>query len=199
MRSSMPGDTSGRTFRGLLPPRSLWDDWPLTGKRCTPTEPAPLESVATDARAHSAAGRQEILVDSDDGRAIWLFDGHCAFCSWSVQFLLAHERAPSSLFVAIQSDRGRALASAHGIDPDEPSSFLFIENGRALAKSDGVIAVAEHLRWPWRALRWSRLMPRRWRDGLYDRLARNRYRIFGRHDRCIVPPPHVRRRFIIPE
>lgn len=132
-------------------------------------------------------------------KAIWLFDGLCAFCSWSVRFLLARERAPSTVFVAIQSDLGRSLATRHGVDPDMPSTFLFIDKGRALEKSDGVIALAEHLRWPWRALRWGWLVPKAWRDGLYDVLARNRYRIFGRHDRCEIPPPHIRARFILPE
>jgi predicted DCC family thiol-disulfide oxidoreductase YuxK len=113
--------------------------------------------------------------------------------------VLAHERAPSTLFVAIQSKHGRDLAGRHGVDPDTPSTFLFIDGGRALHKSDGVIAVARHLRWPWRALTWGRHIPRRWRDSLYDALARNRYRVFGRHDRCAVPPPDVRARFVMPE
>jgi len=131
--------------------------------------------------------------------SIWLYDGLCGFCSWSVRFLLAHERLPSSRFVALQSKPGRALARQHGIDPDEPSSFLFIDGGRAFGKSDGLIALASHLRWPWRAMKWMRFLPKRWRDALYDLLARNRFRIIGRKETCDLPPPHVRARFILPE
>lgn len=131
-------------------------------------------------------------------QAIWLYDGHCGFCSWSVRFLLARERAPSTVFVAIQSDAGRDLARTHGVDPDDPSTFLFVEDGRAFAKSDGVAAMARHLRWPWRALRWLRFLPRAWRDHAYDIIARNRYRIFGRKASCDLPPPAVRARFVLP-
>lgn len=135
----------------------------------------------------------------DDDRAIWLYDGLCGFCSWSVRFLLAHERAASRRFVAIQSKLGKDLATRHGIDPETPSTFLFIENGRAFEKSDGVIALASHLRWPWRAVGGLRLIPKGWRDQIYDVLARNRYRILGRKETCELPPPDVRARFVVPE
>jgi predicted DCC family thiol-disulfide oxidoreductase YuxK len=131
--------------------------------------------------------------------AIWLYDGLCAFCSWSVRFVMAHERRPSSRFVAIQSTLGRDIARRHGIDPDTPSSFLFIDNGRAYAKSDGLVAMAAHLRWPWRGLAWLRVVPRQARDRLYDVVARNRYRILGRRSACELPPPHVRARFVLPD
>lgn len=134
-----------------------------------------------------------------DRGAVWLYDGLCGFCSWSVRFLLAHERSPSSRFIAIQSTLGRQIASRHGIDPDTPSTFLFIEGGHAYAKSDGVIALAAHLRWPWRALRALRVAPKAWRDGLYDVLARNRFRILGRKQACDLPPAHVRARFVVPD
>ena len=116
-----------------------------------------------------------------------------------MRFLLARERAPTTRFVAIQSALGRSLAERHGVDPETPSTFLFIEGSRALEKSDGVIALADHLRWPWRALTWGWIVPRRWRDALYDVLAGNRYRIFGRYDRCEIPPAGLRDRFVLPE
>jgi len=150
-----------------------------------------------DKRSPVPAGKHERPASNEE--AIWLYDGLCGFCSWSVRFLLAHESAPSSRFVALQSKLGRELARQHGIDPDEPSSFLFIQGARAFEKSDGLIALAEHLRWPWRATKWLRLLPKPWRDFLYDVLARNRFRIMGRKDVCELPPPHVRTRFVLPE
>lgn len=138
-------------------------------------------------------------VHGKDAVAYCLFDGVCGLCSWSVQFVLTREREPTIVFVAVQSDLGRKLALDYGVDPDSPSTFLFVDHGRGFAKSEGVIAIAEHLRWPWRGLRWYRLLPRSWRDGLYDLIARNRYRIFGQLDRCMVPPEHTRARFILPD
>lgn len=162
----------------------------------SPTMDRRLHPSADAAPASRADGTGDL---AGEQRAIWLYDGVCVLCSRSVQFLIRHEHAPSTVFVAIQSAAGRDIALRHGIDPDEPSTFLFIEGGRALAKSDGVVAMARHLRWPWRALGWSRALPRSLRDGLYDRLAGNRYRIFGRHERCQIPPADQRARFVLPE
>jgi len=130
---------------------------------------------------------------------IWLYDGVCVLCSGGVRYTLRHERDHSIRFVAIQSAEGRDLARQHGIDPDEPDSFLFVENGRALAKSDGVLALAAHLGGPARLLRLGRLLPKRARDWLYDRVARNRYRLFGRKDSCDLPDPATRQRFTLPD
>ncbi len=132
--------------------------------------------------------------------SIFLFDGVCVLCSRSVAFVLKHERAPVIRFVAIQSGEGRALAKAHGIDPDNPESFLFIESGIALPKSDGIAALASHLRAPWNWISSViRILPRPVRDWLYDRIARNRYRIFGKRESCLIPTPETRRRFSLPD
>jgi predicted DCC family thiol-disulfide oxidoreductase YuxK len=129
---------------------------------------------------------------------IWLYDGVCVLCSGGVRYTLRHERDHAIRFVAIQSAEGRALARRHGIDPDRPDSFLFVEHGQALAKSDGVIALAHHLGGPARLLPLGRFLPKRWRDWLYDRLARNRYRLFGRKQSCELPDPAQRHRFSLP-
>ncbi len=132
------------------------------------------------------------------GERIWLFDGLCGFCDASVRFYLKHERDDRCRFVAIQSDLGRRIAQDHGIDPDEPSSFLFIEDGVAHERSAGVVAMATHLRRPWSLMRLWGLMPAAWRDRQYDFVARNRYRIAGRKASCVLPSPEVRARFVLP-
>jgi predicted DCC family thiol-disulfide oxidoreductase YuxK len=130
---------------------------------------------------------------------VWLYDGLCAFCSRSVLFVLRHERDHLIRFVAIQSDEGRALAVRHGIDPDLPDTFLFVENGAVLGKSDGVAAVFAHLRSPWSLAAGLTVIPRPMRDWLYDRLARNRYRLMGKRVSCMAPPQDWRDRFVTPE
>jgi predicted DCC family thiol-disulfide oxidoreductase YuxK len=130
---------------------------------------------------------------------IWLYDGVCVLCSGGVRYTLKHERNDAMRFVAIQSREGRELARAHGIDPDDPESFLFVENGIALPKSDGVLALIRHLDGPARLLLAGQVLPRALRDGLYDRVARNRYRLFGRKASCEMPDPSQRHRFSLPE
>lgn len=130
---------------------------------------------------------------------VWLYDGVCVLCSGGVHYTLRHERDPTIRFVAIQSREGRALAQAHGIDPDDPESFLFIEDGQALEKSDGVLALLRHLGGPARLLLVGFVLPRAIRDWLYDRVARNRYRLFGQKTSCEMPDPAQRHRFSLPD
>jgi predicted DCC family thiol-disulfide oxidoreductase YuxK len=129
---------------------------------------------------------------------VFLYDGLCVLCSRSVRFVLRHERDAAIRFVAIQSDEGRALAATHGVDPDCPDTFLFVEGGRALRKSDGVIALFGRLRSPWSYTWVLRACPRLARDWLYDRVARNRYRLFGKRAACMAPTPELRDRFALP-
>ncbi|MBA4130856.1 MAG: thiol-disulfide oxidoreductase DCC family protein [Hyphomicrobium sp.] len=131
--------------------------------------------------------------------AIWLFDSVCLLCSGAVRYTLQHEKAPTIRFVAIQSRDGRTRARQYGIDPDEPDSFLFIEDGRALTKSDGVLALVQHLNGPARLATIGRVVPRIVRDWLYDRIAGNRYRLFGRSETCLRPDAATRGRFVLPE
>lgn len=137
--------------------------------------------------------------DRPGSSPVWLYDGLCVFCSRSVLFVLRHERDHLIRFVAIQSDEGRALALRHGIDPELPDTFLFVENGAVLGKSDGVAAVFAHLRPPWSLAAALTVLPRSMRDWLYDRLARNRYRLMGKRSACMPPPPELRARFVTPE
>ena len=133
----------------------------------------------------------------EQAKAIWLFDSVCLLCSWGVQYTLKHEKSPSTKFVAIQSGEGRLLAQNNGIDPDDPTSFLFIENGVALEKTDAIIALSKHLRGPAQFAVILMVIPRRLRDAAYLFIAHNRYRIFGKTDICIVPPVDQRERFVL--
>lgn len=128
---------------------------------------------------------------------IWLFDGVCVLCNGAVQYTLKHEKEPLIRFVSIQSVEGRQLAAIHGLDPDDPQSFLFIENGEALLRSDGVIALARHLDGPAGLIALLRFLPKFLRDFAYDRIARNRYRLFGRKSECPIPDAGTRHRFVL--
>jgi predicted DCC family thiol-disulfide oxidoreductase YuxK len=131
--------------------------------------------------------------------AIWLFDGVCVLCSAAVRYTLSHEKAATIQFITIQSATGQALALKHGIDPANPDSFLFIENGIALAKSEALLALAKHLKGFARLSPLAKIMPQAMRDWLYDRIAQNRYQWFGRKNTCDVPDLANRHRFVLPE
>ncbi len=134
---------------------------------------------------------------ASDSSTIWLFDSVCVLCSWSVRLTLRYEISPLIKFVSIQSTEGRGIAILNGIDPDNPESFLYLEGGQVLAKSDGVFALAKHLKYPLKLVRLGRFMPKFIRDKAYDIIAQNRYKLFGRLDACIVPGEEARDRFVL--
>jgi predicted DCC family thiol-disulfide oxidoreductase YuxK len=128
---------------------------------------------------------------------LWLFDGVCNFCNGSVQAVLRLDRAGVIRFTPIQSPYGRALALTHGLDPDTPESFLFLDHGHPLAKTAAIGALLRRLEAPWRWLAFVDRLPRKPMDAAYDWIAANRYRLMGRKDRCMVPTAEQRERFIL--
>ncbi|MEM8838415.1 MAG: thiol-disulfide oxidoreductase DCC family protein [Pseudomonadota bacterium] len=134
-----------------------------------------------------------------EAKAIWLFDSVCVLCDGAVQYTLDHEKAPTIRFVSVQSEEGQGIARDHGIDPDNADTFLFIENGEALARSDGVIALSRHLTGLFSLLKFGWLVPRFLRDFAYDLVARNRYRLFGKRTACRSVSQETRARFVLQE
>ena len=124
-----------------------------------------------------------------------LFDGVCVFCSRWVRFVIDRDTQRRFRFVAIQSEAGRALAMRYGIDADTPQTNAVILDGRIWFKSDAALAVLSALP-STRGLGMLRAVPAPLRNPIYDLIAQNRYRIFGRTDACMVPSAEDRDRFI---
>ena len=124
-----------------------------------------------------------------------LFDGVCVFCSRWVRFIVARDRAARFRFTPIQSAYGTRLAQALGIDADDPDTNALIHGGVAWFKSDGALTVLSCLP-GWRWVRVLLAVPRPLRDAVYNVVAKNRYRIFGKYDACIVPDTKMRTRVL---
>jgi predicted DCC family thiol-disulfide oxidoreductase YuxK len=125
-----------------------------------------------------------------------VFDGICNLCSHSVQFILRHEVKPEILFASVQSPPGSKLLREFGFVPEDVKTFVLISGGRAYAKSTAAIRVARKLRGPWKLLAAVWVIPRPVRDYLYDVIARNRYRWFGKLEACMVPTQSLASRFL---
>lgn len=137
------------------------------------------------------------MTDTDEPDGLWLFDGVCNVCTGSVQAVLRLDRKGVIRFTPIQSPYGRELALAHGVDPETPESFLFLDHGRPLAKTAAIGALLRRLDAPWRWFAFIDHLPRGPTDAAYDWIARNRYRLMGRRGRCMVPTPQQRGRFVL--
>lgn len=128
---------------------------------------------------------------------VLVFDGVCVLCSHWVNFVLRHDRQGLYKFAAMQTATGRALLTSHGLDPNDPKSFLLLEGGRGYMDTDALIRVLQSFGGRWRVVATSiRLMPRCLRDAFYRAIARNRYKLFGRHEVCIVPSAQIADRFL---
>lgn len=131
----------------------------------------------------------------DAPEGLILFDGVCLLCSRWVRYVIAHDPDMRFRFLPIQSDHGRVFAEQMGISPDAPQTNAVILDGRAWFKSDAALTVLARLPGTRRA-GLLKVIPRWIRDPAYDLIARNRYRLFGRTDACMIPSPADRARFL---
>ena len=131
-----------------------------------------------------------------DERPIIIFDGYCALCSGWANFVLRHDRSGTYRLLRAQSPLGRALYIHYGLDLEDYETNILIAHGRAWFKSEGSIRMAEGLGWPWKVAAVFRIVPRKVRDRMYEFVARNRLRIFGKRATCYVPDRRFEDRFL---
>jgi predicted DCC family thiol-disulfide oxidoreductase YuxK len=131
-----------------------------------------------------------------DDKALIVFDGVCVLCSGFAKFVLKRDPAGAFRFSTAQSPLGQALFRHYGLDTSTLATNLVIVDGRAYGKLDSVVVACRKLGGGWRAFELLALLPRPLADWLYDRIALNRYALFGRTEACMMPPPEWRDRFI---
>jgi predicted DCC family thiol-disulfide oxidoreductase YuxK len=125
-----------------------------------------------------------------------IFDTKCVLCSGVVAFILAHERDDTLHFIGAWSEEGLALAARHGFSQaDLDKTYIVVENGTVLTRSDAGPAIVAHLRAPWRWLGAFRMLPKAIRDSAYSIVAAHRYRWFGQRENCTIVPMGQRHRF----
>ncbi|WP_371233744.1 thiol-disulfide oxidoreductase DCC family protein [Pseudomonas sp. QE6] len=130
------------------------------------------------------------------GDKVVLFDGACRLCNGWSRFLLRHDRQQRMKLCSVQSAEGQAILDWFGLPTDYFDTMLYIDGHCGYDRSEAFLRVIGQLPAPWSWLRVLWLVPMEWRDALYDRIALNRYRLFGREDRCLVPSPEFRGRFL---
>jgi predicted DCC family thiol-disulfide oxidoreductase YuxK len=138
---------------------------------------------------------------SAEGAHLVLYDGVCGLCSRLLQFLLRHDHRAVFTFASLQSETGKAMVERCGGNPHELTSFYVLANyrtahARAFSRSRAALFVAGELEWPWKVAVLMRVLPAAILDRAYDVVAQSRYRVFGRHERCLTPRPEFRSRFV---
>jgi len=125
-----------------------------------------------------------------------LFDGVCNLCNGFVRFVIPRDPEARFRFAALQSPAAEALLRDAGVVQPLPDSVVLIEDGRVYVRSTAALRIARALRFPWRLAYAGVVVPRFIRDGIYDAVAANRYRWFGRRESCMIPTPDLARRFL---
>ena len=125
-----------------------------------------------------------------------LFDGVCNLCHGFVRFVIPRDPSARFRFAALQSPQAASLLRDAAATGPLPDSVVLVQDGRAYFRSDAALRIARGLRFPWPLAYGFIVVPRVIRDGIYDAVAANRYRWFGRRDVCMLPSPDLRRRFL---
>lgn len=145
--------------------------------------------------AESAKAKSIEMDEAWEAKDLIVFDGECVLCSRFFRFMLRHDRAGRFFFATAQSPLGQRLYRELGLPTDEFETNLVIVDGRTYQRLDAFAAAMRALPWPWPVLSVCRFLPLWLKDPLYFSVARNRYRLFGRFDACMIPVPEIRARF----
>ena len=124
-----------------------------------------------------------------------LFDGVCRLCNRSVNYILRIDRTGRLKMASLQSEYGRRVLEGHGLKSDPLDSMMLLEGTRLTTKSTAVIRISKYLGGAWPMCMMALIIPRLIRDFLYDIIAKNRYRWFGKYDNCPLPDAKYEDRF----
>jgi predicted DCC family thiol-disulfide oxidoreductase YuxK len=126
---------------------------------------------------------------------IILFDGVCNLCNQSVKFIIKRDSSAYFKFASLQGEIGQSLLKKYGLK-DDLDSFIVIENQKAYVKSSAALLVCSKLDGAWKMVKIFRILPPLFRDFLYDLVAKNRYKWFGKEESCLLPSPEWKQRFL---
>ena len=133
----------------------------------------------------------------EEGYKIILFDGVCNLCNNAVNFIIKRDKNSVFRYASLQSDIGQKLTTERGIDTTKIDSILLIDPGTAwYEKSTAALQIAKQLSGIFPLLSVFLIFPKSFRDWIYDIIAKNRYKWFGKKDQCMIPTPELKALFI---
>lgn len=127
---------------------------------------------------------------------IVLFDGVCNLCNATVQLLIGLDRHNRLKFTSLQSDFGQKILKKTDLDPIDLSTFLYLKDGKIFSRSDAAIQVFSDLGSWWKPVKLFLIFPGFLRNGVYDLISRNRYKWFGKREKCMIPTSELKDKFI---
>jgi len=135
-------------------------------------------------------------MQTNDQNPIILFDGICNLCNSSVQFIIKRDKKKQFLFASLQSDAAENILLHHKYKKNGLNSIIFIHGDKLYEKSSAIFKIFSLLGMPWRLFTVFDFLPLSWRDSIYDFIAKNRYKWFGKKNTCMMMLPKHKNRFI---
>ena len=133
---------------------------------------------------------------NDLSKPIILFDGVCNYCHSMVNFIIRHDKQKKFVFAPLQSASGQQLLQKHKLPFTDFDSFVLIDGQKAYLRSTASLNVLKKLPWYWKWTQVFWIVPPFLRDAVYNLVARNRYKWFGKKETCMIPTPEVKARFL---
>ena len=127
---------------------------------------------------------------------IILFDGVCNFCNSAVNFVIKRDKNSALKFTTLQSNIAHQMLAHQNIPTNDLSSFVFIENEKIHTRSTAALRVCKYLTGLWPLMYGFIIVPKFIRDGIYNWIAKNRYRWFGKKEECMIPTPEIKAKFL---
>lgn len=132
-----------------------------------------------------------------DNKKIILFDGVCNLCNNAVNFIIERDKKDVFRFASLQSEIGKKLSSERGIDSEEMDSMLLIEPGVAYyQRSTAALEISKDLSGGYSLLKHLSFLPEGFRDSIYNLIAQNRYKLFGKKESCMIPTAELKAKFL---
>ncbi len=125
-----------------------------------------------------------------------LFDGVCNFCNKTINFIIGQDKNKVFRFAPLQSEVAQRLLEKYDLPKANLDSFILIDNGKAYKSSTAGLKLYKKLPWYWKWTQIFWIVPRFLRDAVYNFIAKNRYKWFGKKEKCMVPTPELRDRFL---
>ena len=133
----------------------------------------------------------------ENSKQIILFDGVCNLCNGAIQFIIKHDKQDVFRYAPLQSDLGKKLISQRNIDSSSIDSIILIEHGVAFyIKSDAALEIGKQLKGYKTISSVLQWIPVSIRNIVYDFIARNRYKWYGKKEQCMIPTPELKAKFL---
>lgn len=125
-----------------------------------------------------------------------LFDGHCNLCNGAVQWVLSRDKQGIFSFASLQSKTGQHIQRTHQLDPSQLDSMVLVKDGKAYTQSNAALKTAASLGGSYKLANLFLIIPSFIRNSVYNFIARNRYRWYGKSEACWMPRPEWKERFL---